>query len=189
MKPRPFKTRQKGPSALPPPHVEKTKQEETNQRVQESGKALGRLPRQGNSIYQSSHHPSLEPSHLDPGHLIKLIQAAGARHGWALPTLAYKLDRHTQSDYLDCHIYLERGAIHHSPAAGSARPTLVPLEGNQVCPKFHQVMATHSVHQPLNTYLSQVPSQNLWKGRHLAGHITSATAVSRLLSSSCDPAL
>lgn len=55
--------------------------------------------------------------------------AAGARHGWALPTLAYKLNRHTQSDYLDCHIYLEKGDIHHSSAAGSTRPTLIPSVG------------------------------------------------------------
>lgn len=49
--------------------------------------------------------------------------------GRALPTLAYKLDRHTRSDYLDCHIYLERGAIHHSSAADSTRPMLIPSGG------------------------------------------------------------
>lgn len=49
--------------------------------------------------------------------------------GRALPTLAYKLDRHTRSDYLDCHIYLERGAIHHSSVADSTRPMLIPSGG------------------------------------------------------------
>lgn len=64
------------------------------------------------------------PSHLDAGHLIKLIWVAGARHGWALPTLAYKLDRLTQSDYLDCHIYLRHGPSitpHSWPRASSCR--------------------------------------------------------------------
>lgn len=49
--------------------------------------------------------------------------------GRALPTLAYKLDRHTRSDYLDCHIYLERGAIHHSSVADSTHPMLIPSGG------------------------------------------------------------
>lgn len=54
--------------------------------------------------------------------------------GRALSPLAYKLDRHTRSDYLDCHIYLERGAIHHSSAADFTRPTLIPSGGGSVCP-------------------------------------------------------
>lgn len=69
---------------------------------------------------------------------------AGARHGWALPTLAYKLDRHTQSDYLDCHIYLESGAIHHSSVADSTRPMLIPSGGESSLSQSSQVMCTHS---------------------------------------------
>lgn len=68
--------------------------------------------------------------------------AAGARHGWALPTLAYKLNRHTQSDYLDCHIYLEKGDIHHSsgylPHVNSVRREV------KFVPKLYQVMFTQS---------------------------------------------
>lgn len=89
--------------------------------------------------------------------------AAGARHGWALPTLAYKLNRHTQSDYLDCHIYLEKGDIHHSSAAGSTHPTLIPsVRGGEVkfVPKLHQVMFTQSlVRHGFKTYLPQISQE------------------------------
>lgn len=87
------------------------------------------------------------PSHLDTGHLIKPIWA-----GRALPTLAYKLDHHTRSDYLDCHIYLERGAIHHSSAADSTRPTLIPSGGESSLSQ-HRIRWCLSTHPTLVQHL------------------------------------
>lgn len=87
------------------------------------------------------------PSHLDAGHLIKLIRVAGARHGWALPTLAYKLDRLTQSDYLDCHIYLRPGPSitpHRWPGASSCRREWSALRSSRQAPSATPPFLCHT---------------------------------------------
>lgn len=87
--------------------------------------------------------------------------AAGARHGWALPTLAYKLNRHTQSDYLDCHIYLEKGG-HPSLLSGQLYPPHVNSvrRGVKFVPKLYQVMFTQSfIRHGFKTFLPQIPQE------------------------------
>lgn len=101
--------------------------------------------------------------------------------GRALPTLAYKLDRHTRSDYLDCHIYLERGAIHHSSAADSTRPMLIPSreESSSSQPGVRWCLSTHpSIRHWFNTspHITQEenagfafgePTEASWQGKGL----------------------
>lgn len=74
--------------------------------------------------------------------------------GRALPTLAYKLDRHTRSDYLDCHIYLERGAIHHSSVADSTRPMLIPSGGESSLSSLASGAVYSSIHSTLVQHLT-----------------------------------